>query len=1029
MSGLKLKIITLLLSVVMAVHISPVVVTANEKEDVTDDNVVSETTVADEEPAEPASETKEDPVEKPDTEPEAEPEDKSSSDEDAAVSDDKAPANEDVSSDNEEKNEETKSSDTDETTVEVTDLENSETVVTEDAYGAKIVAKGKAYDYYTYTLDSAGVLRITAKNCYIQLYRYISDANLKKVKSIIIDASNIVDEPEDEDYYDEEDYEDEGDCIVIEGAKACTATSLTIVDNSGKDYDYFSVSGLYKLDANKIYLPEGIKIKALEFNNFSFTSFDFLSRFESTGFDSLSVGACHSLKNVNVPRYLKHVGICECNNLEKVEFSSDSSVKDLYVCECPKLNKLLIPENVTSLDYVQVTGAKNLKYFKMPSSIKRITEIQFANTGLRNIVLPSSVTAIDFEAFYNCTYLGKIVIPASVKIIDPYAFKACKNVKTVYYAGTEEQWNKIKIDKSYDHEHDYEGPDDDEVDYSQFTIKDVFPNAEIIFNSDVTEIIENISISDSSVTLGIGKTYQLTANATSDYAYKSSNPKIAKVSADGKITAVKSGNATITAYLKSDSDIKATCNVSVKYRMNYVLNGGTNNTGNPDLYTGTLKLKNPSKQYYTFKGWFTSSNFKTKTKVSSVKNANKTVYAKWAINTYNVKFNPNGGTGKAYTQKCTVTKTAALTANKFSRKGYTFVGWNTKADGSGDSYTNKQEILNLSTSNGATVNLYAQWSINTYNITYLGLTEGDTNPNAATTYQVTTPDIKLLSAARTNYTFNGWYTTSNFKNKTKATVIKKGSTGNKTYYAKFTLNSYTVKFNPNGGSGKAYTQKCNVTKTYTLTANKFSRKGYTFVGWNTKADGSGDSYTNKQEIMDLTLTNGQTINLYAQWSKNTYTINYVGLPAGANNPNPATYTVTTNTIKFKNLSIPGYSFKGWFTNTKYNKKATQISKGSTGTKTIYAKVVANKYNIAFNANGGTGSTAKMTNAAYGRSYNLRANGFSMEGYEFAGWNTQRDGSGTSYADMESVMNLTTKNGATVTLYAQWIPKADQPENT
>ena len=71
----------------------------------------------------------------------------------------------------------------------------------------------------------------------------------------------------------------------------------------------------------------------------------------------------------------------------------------------------------------------------------------------------------------------------------------------------------------------------------------------------------------------------------------------------------------------------------------------------------------------------------------------------------------------------------------------------------------------------------------------------------------------------------------------------------------------------------------------------------------------------------------------------------------------------------------------------------------------------------------------MTNAAYGKAYTLRANAFVMDGYEFTGWNTQPDGSGTSYADMESVMNLTTKNGGTVTLYAQWIPLGDQPVDT
>lgn len=53
-----------------------------------------------------------------------------------------------------------------------------------------------------------------------------------------------------------------------------------------------------------------------------------------------------------------------------------------------------------------------------------------------------------------------------------------------------------------------------------------------------------------------------------------------------------------------------------------------------------------------------------------------------------------------------------------------------------------------------------------------------------------------------------------------------------------------------------------------LTENTFEREGYTFVGWNTKADGSGKSYTDKSKITNLTSKNGKTITLYAQWEKN-----------------------------------------------------------------------------------------------------------------------------------------------------------------
>ena len=52
---------------------------------------------------------------------------------------------------------------------------------------------------------------------------------------------------------------------------------------------------------------------------------------------------------------------------------------------------------------------------------------------------------------------------------------------------------------------------------------------------------------------------------------------------------------------------------------------------------------------------------------------------------------------------------------------------------------------------------------------------------------------------------------------------------------------------------------------YTLTANGFSKTGYTFTGWNTSANGSGTSYADQASVSNLTMTNGETVTLYAQW--------------------------------------------------------------------------------------------------------------------------------------------------------------------
>ncbi len=107
---------------------------------------------------------------------------------------------------------------------------------------------------------------------------------------------------------------------------------------------------------------------------------------------------------------------------------------------------------------------------------------------------------------------------------------------------------------------------------------------------------------------------------------------------------------------------------------------------------------------------------------------------------------------------------------------------------------------------------------------------------------------------RIGYTFQGWY------NGDTKFDFSTPVTDNITLTAQWTINTYTVKFNSNGGSGSMAAQTFSYGTAQNLTANAFTRPGYTFAGWNTKVDGSGTPYGDKAE---LTLTDNLT--LYAQW--------------------------------------------------------------------------------------------------------------------------------------------------------------------
>ena len=227
-----------------------------------------------------------------------------------------------------------------------------------------------------------------------------------------------------------------------------------------------------------------------------------------------------------------------------------------------------------------------------------------------------------------------------------------------------------------------------------------------------------------------------------------------------------------------------------------------------------------------------------------------------------ITFKGNGATsGSMSSQTAYTNSTFSLKKNAFKKSGYSFAGWNTKKNGKGTSYTNKQTINNLT----GDLTLYAQWKLPSYKITYKlnGGTNNKKNPASYTKAN----KVTLKNPTKKGYTFKGWYKDRKYKN--KITTIKKGSTGKITLYAKWQANTYTIKFNGNGStSGKMNSLTSRkYGSSYKLSANKFKKKGYVFTGWNTRKNGTGKSYSNKQKVKNLTTKNKGNVTLYAQWKK------------------------------------------------------------------------------------------------------------------------------------------------------------------
>ncbi|HRT81598.1 MAG TPA: InlB B-repeat-containing protein, partial [Oscillospiraceae bacterium] len=352
----------------------------------------------------------------------------------------------------------------------------------------------------------------------------------------------------------------------------------------------------------------------------------------------------------------------------------------------------------------------------------------------------------------------------------------------------------------------------------------------------------------------------------------------------------------------------------------------------------------------------------------------------------------------------TVGQSKKLSKNNYTRTGYNFIGWNEAQDGSGTSYTDEQSVIDLSLFGNVTVPLYAQWSIKQYTISWLanggsggGANQADhgtmptpisagnrtgytftgwspeivvaTGPASytaqwqANTYYVsfnanggtgtmtdqtfvydTAQNLKANAFAKTGYTFTGWaesptgpikYTpgqnVNNLASSQGATV---------TLYAVWTANTYSVSYNANGGTGTTASSSHTYDISSPLTQNGFSKVGHTFIGWSENQGATSPTYTDQQNVINLTPTPGGTVNFYAVWQINQYTVYFdknAAIGTGATGTvAPITQNYDTNiSLPTSGFSAPGRELMGWHTNSNATSPLSSY-KVPAGNSTLYA---------------------------------------------------------------------------------------------
>jgi uncharacterized repeat protein (TIGR02543 family) len=375
---------------------------------------------------------------------------------------------------------------------------------------------------------------------------------------------------------------------------------------------------------------------------------------------------------------------------------------------------------------------------------------------------------------------------------------------------------------------------------------------------------------------------------------------------------------------------------------------------------------------------------------------NTTLYAQWLAEKYTLAFDSQGGTAIGSREVTYDSPAGALDIP--ARSGYAFGGWFTGINGSGTRYT---DITVYKETNSMT--LYAKWTANPYTLNFDARGGAQVNSQQAT---YGTAVGTLPGTDRRGYTFGGWYTETNGDGIRYTETTVYGTAASMTLYAKWTINSFTISFDAQGGAPVAGLP-ANYDEVITGMPTPV-RTGYTFGEWNTAKDGSGIAYgENSHYTVD-----GDII-LYAQWKANDYTLDFDvqgGNPVGSRK---VTYGVTINTLP--NPTHTGYTFGGWFTEingggTAYAETTVYRTAGNTK---LYALWTANSYTVNFRANYDGGINPASQSVAYNQTVTTLP-AIARTGYTFKEWNASQDGGGNRY----TATTVYTATGNT-TLYAQW----------
>ena len=341
--------------------------------------------------------------------------------------------------------------------------------------------------------------------------------------------------------------------------------------------------------------------------------------------------------------------------------------------------------------------------------------------------------------------------------------------------------------------------------------------------------------------------------------------------------------------------------------------------------------------------------------------------------------------------------------------GHIFMSWNTNPDGTGTTY-----VDGATYSFGSSTILYAMWSSAFHTVTFAE----NANPSD-TIFSVQTENspselvpFSGMNPALTNpgSSFVNWNTSSNGTGVVYTDMSTYDFSSSLVLYAIWRqIPLVTANFLANGGLGLVTSIEGLPSSSVALPSSTgLSNVGYTFVGWNTAANGMGTEY---QSGAPFLLTVNQT--LYAQWSPDVYVITY--LPnGGSNGVSTIDYVFGTPAVSLATPTMVGNHFEGWFSSSSGGLLVGIAGASFTpqASLDLYAHWSPDEYLITLTAEGGTVVPSSI-NFAYGDSALVLPTP-TFSGHTFNGWFTsatsgvQVDAGGVAYSPT-----------ASVELFAQW----------